>query len=827
MAFFALRTASAAGTSITQSPGPRTAEVVALIEQLSDTRHAEKARASLASLAADLRGKIESRPSQDELRAYCMAATATAGRLEDAHPRLGTARELFDSARKAAEGLTDPPSLVEWVDFQASNYFIIQGNLPAADEALTRGLKTVSAGSSQELHLLRSLAEVRRQLGRWDEIDAVLDRMEERLDAMQPSNAAEQSFMHQMRAALLGTRAQVLQELGVPDQAVPLLIEEEREATFSQHAGSMMASRFHQADLNLLIENFDAVEDSMQSTLAQCEARPELAQYAPMAKLYLGAALSELERDDPDREKRAAKILEQVLPELDHEGRITAELHLIDLALHTNDLQTAAKWISNAQVRIAMTGSGRGRELATKEARLALAHNYTGEVLSTSLRSLETSLNLMIGQWQRTPRRPGGIGFLHMANRRRLLSTLTRTAVAVHGNEKGAEVALGYWLRAQSQGSIVQAIKAAPVQLSDVRSALLTAKQGALVYLPSKERTHLIAVDSEKARHFELDSKDALRRKVDPFLAALGRDPRSLVDDDDRAQHAGALRDMSTQLAAELLPTEVQQWLAEMDGVTVVGSELLGQIPFESLVLLSGRLMGRVVALDSIPSLPLAVHLSRRPGAPSAEGHRLLLAANLEAVPEALGSNRKPTAIPFGEAESRRLTASFPGAEVQLKTKVTFDWLRRTDLTAYSIVHLMVHGVHDSKSERGACLVFAPSKEAGDVLVTSEDIEKLRVNGLVILSACGSAKGPARMGDDSLTHLGGAFLTAGARTVVLSRAEIEFGATMDLMEHFHQRLAKGDAPAQAMRSARETAADGSDLLAPFIHAQIQVVGAGR
>jgi hypothetical protein len=790
--------------------GPRTNAVVRQIERLSDPRLAQEAAASLAELVSDLRPRISGNPSQDDLRAYCMAATATAGTLAAPHARLGTAQDLFDSARRTALELTDPPSLVEWVDFQASNYFVLEGDLPAADGALTRALETVAEGSTQELHLLRSLAEVRRQRGRWDEAEQVLVRMERRVDAMRPSGPAVQSFRHQMRAAVFGNRGQILLALGEADRTLALLEHEQREAELSQHPASIIAARFHHADLDLRVENHAQLLASMESTLAQCRGLDELAEYVPLATLYQATALCELEREHPEREKRAAGLLEEVLPRFDPAHRIRAELLLVDLALQAGDLQAATRWIGSVQVRISMNAPSRGDELALAEARVALGHGYEGEIMAPWLPSLERVIQRLLAEWELRPRRPGSLGFLQVSDHRRALGTLTRVAVAAHGDAKGAEIALGYWLQAQAKDSIGATLGAAPVELHEVRRALLPEGQGALVYLPSPGGTQLIALDRDGARHFELPSRQTLRESCAAFEAALPPfEAAQWGDAEQRARHAAALGDQGTQLAALLLPPEVRQQLATWTGVTVVGGELLGRVPFESLVLPSGLLMGQALALERLPSLPLGVHLACRPTPPPGTAKRLLLAAHL--------------GPPLGEAQARRLTAAFAEPLVRRGSGVTIDWLRGADLFGHSIVHLMVRG---SSSGPGPGLVLAPG-EGGASSATPEDVAELRLNGLVILSVCGGARGPARLGDDDLTRLGAAFLTAGARAVVLARAEIGFDATMDLMERFHQRLAKGDAPAEALRSAKASASDESNPLEAFEHARIGVFGLGR
>ena len=111
-------------------------------------------------------------------------------------------------------------------------------------------------------------------------------------------------------------------------------------------------------------------------------------------------------------------------------------------------------------------------------------------------------------------------------------------------------------------------------------------------------------------------------------------------------------------------------------------------------------------------------------------------------------------------------------------------------------------------------------------LTTCDDVERnLELSGLVVLSACGTALGPKRLGDDDLAHLGGAFLRAGAAAVVLSRSQVGYGPTLELMEGLHARLAAGDPPAEALRRARADLKE-DDPAGAFHRSQFQIVGLG-
>jgi CHAT domain-containing protein len=143
-----------------------------------------------------------------------------------------------------------------------------------------------------------------------------------------------------------------------------------------------------------------------------------------------------------------------------------------------------------------------------------------------------------------------------------------------------------------------------------------------------------------------------------------------------------------------------------------------------------------------------------------------------------------------------------------------------------AILHVVCHGVYDDSRERGALLALAPAP-GDDGLVDCEEVEVMPGTArLVILSACGAARGPRRVGDDALTHLGGAFLEAGARAVVVSARPVELRATTRLMVAFHRALARGAPTAAALRDARRELASDADPLDAFHLAQFEVLGLG-
>jgi hypothetical protein len=138
-------------------------------------------------------------------------------------------------------------------------------------------------------------------------------------------------------------------------------------------------------------------------------------------------------------------------------------------------------------------------------------------------------------------------------------------------------------------------------------------------------------------------------------------------------------------------------------------------------------------------------------------------------------------------------------------------------------------GTEDSENliERPATLVLSPS-DGHDGLLGPDEVEQIAWPGLVVLSACGAAVGPARYGDDGIQHLGGVFIRGGAKVVLLTRADLEVASTAALTAAFLENLVQRSlAPARALQEARRSVAATANWEHPFYHSMLQVVGDGH
>jgi CHAT domain-containing protein len=121
-------------------------------------------------------------------------------------------------------------------------------------------------------------------------------------------------------------------------------------------------------------------------------------------------------------------------------------------------------------------------------------------------------------------------------------------------------------------------------------------------------------------------------------------------------------------------------------------------------------------------------------------------------------------------------------------------------------LHFASHGVTDDRFPLDSYLALGASGE-GDAredgrLQAWEVCEQVRLRAdLVVLSACDTGLG-AELAGAGLVGLTYAFQYAGARSVVASLWPVSDRSTAPLMRAFHERLRRGERPAEALRAAQ-------------------------
>ncbi len=139
----------------------------------------------------------------------------------------------------------------------------------------------------------------------------------------------------------------------------------------------------------------------------------------------------------------------------------------------------------------------------------------------------------------------------------------------------------------------------------------------------------------------------------------------------------------------------------------------------------------------------------------------------------------------------------------------------------HSVLHFAVHAVADGRDPLASHLRLASESRSEGYLHLNEIARARWRVWLVVLSACETLEGPVYNGE-GMMGLARAFLEGGARTVVATGWPI--GArSADLMGDFYRSLARGAAPAAALRAAQLTLRHTPATSHPFYWASFATI----
>ena len=544
-------------------------------------------------------------------------------------------------------------------------------------------------------------------------------------------------------------------------------------------------------------------------------------------RLALGQARVELERAGEREEGAAFETLVGVLEEpgaYEHDA-FEAELMLATSALDAGALGEAEDWLAAARERRVAWNHGAGVEAPAASRsrfglealgwRLARAAGED-ERIATAYAESRAAFERFLASWSDAPLAAEGVGFLQSRWRRDFLAEVLALDRAALGEERGRRAVVADVLEVQVRGTLTRALGAQAVTLEEVQSEFLGPGCGALVYVPGREASLGLALSRDAVELIELAPARVLRRASRALAEAAGE---AIVTGG--ATNEAQLTDAIRRASDRLLPPELWRVIQHWDEVVIVAAEGAGIFGLECLVTGSGEPLGLVKAVSHVPSLPVGVALARaaRTAAPR-KGVWLLAPADAISPPP--GFETLPP-VPFDEAHADELCALYGREESRIVAGASAKMalLRSPELGRRAALDVIAHGLFDPTRPRPAGLLLAN----GEALFSAE-VEALDVPPLVTLVACGTARGPLRLGDDGRAHLGAAFLAAGARVVLMGATELEYRASLLLDGVFHERLAEGVPPAEALRRARVAAVESAPGVPAVHHLLVRAYGLG-
>ncbi|MCP3919745.1 MAG: CHAT domain-containing protein [bacterium] len=748
-------------------------------------------------------------------------------------------------ARAAAELLGDARELstldYEWVR-----------SLRRADrgsEALEVSERARTAGIHPELEPYLTLAHVDllRRLGRLREARDALAGFEASLVAgpdVGPDVGAD-AQLDALRSRASGMRAHVLLDMGLPDLAFAgIRTELDRAEALARSLDNderLVAARIY------ALKHAQAVGDAAGTAELARRFLGDEDFYVrrPSERAYLlfllGRAERRLEQLDPARPRAAEARLEEALEVgLDRGVALTARIELARLALLHDDLGLATARIAVARERLdAWTREDKSgvppeaAEVPALEARIALARGAPVAELRERVAPLAAGIEVMIERWAREPRWSAGSGLLVYRGRRASLGAWIRLHVAID-SVAGVEAALPLLLRAQAQTTLARALDAAAPSAGDVRGALLPRGRGLLFFVPGDGATHVLALDHEGSRHAVLAGVDTIAPQVGAYRAHV-EGARGAIDGVEERDAAVAVeRELAGRISRELLPPGIAERLQGWSSVWVAGLDLYGAVPFEWLPVGEERFLGFERPVAHLPSIPLGVELTRSAAVDTELD--LVLIGDARPGPRALGQAPQLAPLPLPQGVIERIAGVYSAERVRVLAgpDASLRALAGALDAGTRTLHLLVHGLHVGDSG-DVGLVLTPglgqapgaTDEPDDGVLWRERVRTLAAPRLAVLMACRSGAGRRRHGDAGSTDMTGAWIQAGARAVIVTRAEIGYRTAVEASSVLHRRLARGDAPAEALRRAFVEVGGKDDELAPFRLGIMRVVGLGH
>ncbi|MBK8099608.1 MAG: CHAT domain-containing protein [Planctomycetes bacterium] len=613
-----------------------------------------------------------------------------------------------------------------------------------------------------------------------------------------------------------GAEFRLLLQRGEPERALPFLERAKVHLAKTDDANPLRASL--QANHTLDQTRYLLGNDQFGAAVTRIDELLQQPRHAPavLAHLQLARGLALAAGG------KAAAAEAQLAAIDDLEGvsasdRVRALARRARIAVESQRTTAAADHLEAARAMLATTGEPIGLEVRAAVHGMSVHLQRQQEqpdpgAVRADREELARILQALLAHVDRTDAEFGGIGFLHFEDAHQILADLIDAELTLAGDDAGRRAAVAAVLRAHAHGSLSRALDAKG-SLDDIRAALPTTG-GALVYVPSWRGGHLFAIDRESITHARLGPRDGLERVA---KNVAGRLLQPGADD--------SLVAAARKAGTELLPDGVLAAIADWSTVIVCGTETLGQLPFESLLLPDGRLLGEVKAIANLSALTLLPKLLARPRAtpmrkigfvgqlaPEASVLRSLGQEPARLTDEVLA----PLLEPFGKQDRTVLTDA--GATPAAVANLPFSTL--------DVVHILAHGCSDPTRRFGHGIALGPDAQHGSGVLWPEAVLAWPVRGLVILSACNAGRAPRRVGEDHAANFGGALLRAGAHGVIQARGTLVTAELLPLVVALHRELAAGTEVAEALRRARVAA--GSATLARRFHAaQLQLFGAWR
>ncbi len=323
---------------------------------------------------------------------------------------------------------------------------------------------------------------------------------------------------------------------------------------------------------------------------------------------------------------------------------------------------------------------------------------------------------------------------------------------------------------------------------------LKSRKQAVLSLFNHGDKVSAVLLGDQTERVGTMELSDKVRSKLSEYTGNLqvGDDEPNLLK-----------FDASTRLsltAEVLVPEALLAEALQFDSLIVVPHGELHLLPWAGLTF-QGKRLFEYCAIGVLPSLSCILSLSEEPaetpkialvGAPDYSGTK-----GLDTLPSA---EHEIKAIEKTYADRGRMVASPLTGKNATESK--FWKLARNPQGKSGILHISCHGGSQPDEPMNSGLYLRDGKiDAAEIARTVLPYNE------VVLSACSTGWRPSKVADvelvaDDILGLPGAFLEAGARSVLVSIPKVPDEAATEFFIRYHEARATGATPLRAYRDAQ-------------------------
>jgi CHAT domain-containing protein len=371
-----------------------------------------------------------------------------------------------------------------------------------------------------------------------------------------------------------------------------------------------------------------------------------------------------------------------------------------------------------------------------------------------------------------------------------------------------------------------------PLSLEETRT-LLGQDAALLAYSTTREHVvaFLVTADTLLARRLA-ESPEVIAARVRNYVDVIGED-------------GDGWREIGRRLYAELVAPVREGIGPRVTRLVVVPDGALHELPFETLPVDAGegarpRFLLEEFTISYAPSATVLSELAE-PGrvfdAPERADAMILADPALDAPGPEPASDRLVRAlyederldispVPATRVEAAAISRFVrPGSAILMGADASERRVKEEGLDRFRVLHFATHGLVSERAPYRSALVLART-DGEDGFLQAREIYGLRLRSdLVVLSACQTARGSVIRGE-GVESLAGAFLHAGARSVVASLWNVNDERTATFMEAFYRHLSAGEPSDAALRAAKlELMADPATA-SPRVWAPFVLVGDG-